>query len=584
MASMSSSTKETTCKNYIEEYYAKICSGEIVVGDKVRRVYKKLVADLHDSSSPYFYSEKRAAHALEFLTKYCRQSKGKDGGKPLRLMLWQKALTCAIFGFVDQNGKRKYRIVFLIIGRKNGKTTWASGVGNYMLFADGEHGPDVYSAATTRDQAKLSWDEAKKMINKSPSLKKRARTLVGSIVVDSNDGEFKPLSSDYSTKDGLNPHCAIMDEIAAWKNGMDLYNIIVDGEAMREQPLNLMISTAGTIREDIFDNFYEMAERTLNGYGDPEGYKDETFLPVIYELDGKEEWIDEDCWIKANPSIDIVKSRQALREKVERAKLNPMLQKNLLCKDFNVRETGSEAWLSFEDIRNEETFELDKEKKTLWYYRSDGIKEPLPYPRYCIGGADLSSTTDLTSARAIFMVPDCDKIFNLQMYWLPADLIDKRVIEDQIPYDKWHDRGLLKVCEGNKIRYQDVTAWFREIQDDMDIYIPWIGYDSWSATYWVDEMVEVFGKNAMIPIHQGKKTLSNPMKNLGNDMISKMIVYNNNPIDKWCFANTAYDEDKNGNIQPHKTSKATRRIDGFASLLNCYTVFMDHQQEYLDMR
>ena len=184
----------------------------------------------------------------------------------------------------------------------------------------------------------------------------------------------------------------------------------------------------------------------------------------------------------------------------------------------------------------------------------------------------------------LFQVPELPEIlFVLQMYWLPQDLLEKRVTEDKIPYDKWHERGLLRLSEGNKIRYEDVKAWFIEVQEDLDIFIPFIGYDAWSASYWVDSMADYFGDEAMIAVHQGVKTLSEPMKRCGNDLESKRIIYNNHPIDKWNLANTAYDEDKNGNIQPHKTSKSTRRIDGTAALLDAYTIYDQKQAEYTSM-
>jgi len=181
------------------------------------------------------------------------------------------------------------------------------------------------------------------------------------------------------------------------------------------------------------------------------------------------------------------------------------------------------------------------------------------------------------------MVPGCPKIFSLGMYWLAEDLLERRVHEDRIPYDRWHDRGLLRLSPGNKVHKRDVKAWFLEVQEELGIYISYVGYDAWSAPYWVEDMQSAFGKTAMIPIHQGKRTLSDPMKRLRNDLGSKLIVYNNNPIDKWCLANTAYEEDRNGNIQPHKTSKPTRRIDGTAALLDAYTVLQDKQEEYESM-
>lgn len=569
--------------DYIREYWEEIRSGRETVSEKVRAVYREIVREL-DHQGEYYYDERRAEHALRFIMQFCRQSKGRDGGKPMKLLLWQKSMICVLFGILDTEGRRRYRELFLVVGRKNGKSTLASGIGLYMLYADAENGPEVYSVATTRDQAKLSWNEAKKMINKSPSLKKKARPLVGEILTDFNDGVFRPLAADSNTLDGLNPSAAIMDEIAAWKNGQALYDVIIDGESAREQPLNIMITTAGTVREDVFDTLYERSERLINswkGSGD-DGFRDEHFLPLIYELDNRKEWTDETAWKKANPSLGPVKNTEALRYKVEKAKQNPMLVKNLLCKDFNIRETSSEAWLTFEQLNNTDTFELVKDQGVMLWNNGSEIRA-LPHPRYGIGGCDLSSTTDLTAAKVIFRVPGCEKIFALSMYWIPEDLVEKKVAEDKIPYDRWIERGLVRTSPGNSVHYRHVKDWFVEVQEQLDIYVPWIGYDSWSAKYFVEDMQNYFGKESMIPVHQGKKTLSDPMKRLGNDLDAHLIVYNNNPVDKWCLANTSYEEDRNGNIQPHKTSKSTRRIDGTAALLDAYTVYIDHMQDYMNM-
>lgn len=552
--------------NPIREYWEEIQSGKTRVSQKVYKTYRHVIREMDRTDSPYFYDPRRANHIIEFFENYLHHSKGKCGGQLVKLELWEKALLATAYGFIDIEGYRQYRETLLIVGKKNGKSLLASGVGLYMLHADGEPGPEIYAVATKRDQAKIIWQEAKRMVRKSPVLAKRTRSLVAELDSDWNDGVFKPLASDSDTLDGLNIHCALMDEIHQWKNGRALFDIIADGVIAREQPMIFETSTAGTIREDIYDDKYEEAERIINGYDDPDGYHDEHFLPLIYELDSRNEWTDPNAWIKANPGLGPIKSKKALADKVEKAKANPALVRNLVCKEFNIRETSSEAWLNFEELDNRETFDLQKLK-----------------PRYGIGGADLSSTTDLTAAKVIFRVPDDPKLYVLSMYWIAEDLLEKRVKEDQIPYDKWHERGLVRLCPGNSVHAKYVKEWFVEVQEKLDVYIPWVGYDSWSAKYWVEDMADYFGKGAMIPVIQGKKTLSDPMKRLHNDLCSKLVIYNNNPIDKWCLANTAYDEDKNGNIQPHKTSKPTRRIDGTAALLDAYTVYLDKRDEYMSM-
>lgn len=551
--------------NPILEYWEEIEKGNINVGDKIRRTYKKVVKDIKYPGE-YFYSPKRGNHILEFAENFCRHSKGKCGGKRVKLELWEKAHLATVFGFIDIEGNRKYRESILIVGKKNGKSLVASIVGLYMLTADGEMGPEVYAVATKKDQSKIIWLESKRMVRKSPALSKRVRSLVAELDTDFNDGVFKPLSSDSDTLDGLNIHCVLMDEIHQWKQGKALYDIMADGVSAREQPLVYITSTAGTIREDIYDQKYDEAEMVINGYDDPEGYKDEHLIAFIYEIDNRKEWTDERCWEKANPGLGSIKNKQTLKDKVEKAKKNPLLVKNLLCKEFNIRETSSEAWLTFEQANNTETFSVEDLK-----------------PRYGVGGVDLSSTTDLTAAKVLFKIPESEKIYTLSMYWIPEDLVEKRITEDKIPYDIWIEKGYVRTCKGNKISYKDVKAWFVEIQEKYDIYINMIGYDSWSAAYFVEDMQEYFGKTAMIPIIQGKKTLSQPMKNLGADLENNLIVYNNNPVDKWCLCNTAVDIDRNDNIQPIKTSKPRRRIDGTAALLDAYVVLQNNYNEYMSL-
>ena len=326
-----------------------------------------------------------------------------------------------------------------------------------------------------------------------------------------------------------------------------------------------MTSTAGTIREDIYDQKYEEAERVINGLFDEEGYHDVNFFPFIYELDSRKEWV-EDCWIKANPSLGDIKKVDALRKKVEKAKGNQSLIKNLVCKEFNIRETSTESWLTFEQIDNREKFDVRDLK-----------------PRYGIGGCDLSSSIDLTNATMIFMTPENEKIYVLQMYWLPEDLLEQRVKEDKIPYDKWKEQGLLRTCPGNKVHYKYVKEWYEEVQRDLDIYLFKCGYDAWSANYFVEDMANTFGKSVMEPVKQGKQTLSGPMKSLGADLTRKIVVYNNNPILKWCLCNTSVDIDKNDNIQPAKGNLGTRRIDGMAGLLDAYVTLCNHLEEYVSL-
>lgn len=355
-------------------------------------------------------------------------------------------------------------------------------------------------------------------------------------------------------------------EIHQWKNGKALFDIIADGTSARDQPLIFITSTAGTIREDIYDQKYDEAERVINGYFDDNGYKDEHFIAFIYELDNRKEWLDPKCYKKANPGLGTIKNEKTLLAKVEKAKANPTLVKNLVCKEFNIRETSSESWLTFDQLNNTSTFDIKLLK-----------------PRYCMGGIDLGSTTDLTSGTIIFRIPNDEILYVKQMYWLPADVLEERVKQDKIPYDTWLEQGLLRVSEGNKVNYKDVTKWFMEVQDEMDIYVYKIGYDSWSSTYLIDELKQNLGQGVTETVIQGAKTFSSPMKRFAADLSAKRINYNNNSILKWNLSNAAVQVDRNDNIALVKTSNSRRRIDGVASLLDAVIVYERHYEDYMNM-
>lgn len=548
--------------NPIREYYNAIVDGEVVTSDRVRRVYKHLVEKL-ENPGQYIYDKDRAALAVDFIEMFCKHSKGKWSGKPVILELWQKALVSALFGFIDKETKlREYTELILIVARKNGKSTLSAAIGLYLLIADGEMGAEIYSAATKRDQAKIIWEESANMIKKSKSLSRVCSIRVNKIISSMNEGKFIPLSSESNSLDGLNVHGALIDELHAITD-KNLYDVIVDGMSAREQPLTVITSTAGTVRENIYDIKYDEACQVVDGYDDTEGYQNERILPIVYELDQRKEWTDPSCWQKANPGLGTIKKIEQLADKVKTAQNNPIYVTNLLTKDFNVRETSSEAFLTFEQLNNTSEFEIRELK-----------------PRYGIGGIDLSATTDLTCATMLFMVPNDPVKYVKQMYWIPEEVFDKRVAEDKVPYDVWYKRGFIRKSPGNRIDYRLIVDWFTELQQEDDIYLYKCGYDGWSAAYFVEDMKNEFGRSVMEAVIQGKKTLSGPMKALGAELEGNRINYGNNPVLKWCMANVEIDIDRNGNIQPVKSIHAKKRIDGFASLLDAYVQYERCQEDY----
>ncbi len=553
--------------NSIEEYYKWIEDNPDKVCKKVKTIYKRLVDDIKtphkvsffnkstgaEETHTYIFDKDKAQRPVMFIEKYIKQSKGKWNGKPLKLELFQRAFIEALFGFVDKDtGLRKYKKAIFFVARKNGKSVLDSAIATYMLVADKEGGAEIYSVATKKDQSKIVWEESKKMIKKSPCLAKRIRCLIGGIYYDATDSSFRALASDSNSLDGLNSHLVIADEVHAWKD-KNLLDVMYDSMSARTQPLLLETSTMGTIRQNVFDIEYDYATQVVDGT-----IQDEILLPIIYELDDENEWLNEASWYKANPALNKIKDLKSLREKVERAKNNPIELVNLLCKDFNVRQNSINAWLTFEDLNNEEIYNEWKDC-------------------YCIGGCDLSSTTDLTCATLLGVVKG--KIRVKQMYWIPTNCLEKKVIEDKIPYDKWLKNGYLRLSGDNKIDYHDITKWYLEEVQNNDLRPLWIGYDSWNANFWIDDM-ESNGFE-MVEVRQGFKTESAPLKQMKADLMDKKINYNNNPITKWNLSNVVVKVDDNENIMLSK-EKARQRIDGAASLMDAYVIYINRQQEYLN--
>ena len=543
--------------NYLKAYLDAIEGGEIVVCKRIRKVYTRLVYEA-ENPGKYRFDEERANRPIEFIERFCKHSKGEWAGQPVRLELFQKAFISALFGFVDsKTGLRKYREAFFMVARKNGKSTMLAGIALYMLLADGEAGAEVYSVATKKDQAKIIFDEVCHMVSQSPYLRKHLKKRKSDLYFSASMSKLQPLGKNSDTLDGLNSSCVILDEAHAVKD-RNLYEVMKQSQSARTQPLFVTITTAGTVRECIFDDMYSYACKVADGV-----ITDPTFLPIVYELDAKAEWKDPGAWFKPNPGLGRIKKIEDLMAKVERAKQSPKDLSGILCKDFNVRETLYNAWLDFDTINNESTFSLEDFRGC-----------------YAIGGADLSLTTDLTCATVLMLNPETRQRYVWQMYWLPEDNFNKRVEEEKIPYDKWREAGLVRLCRGNTIDYSDVTAWFLELVNEHGITPLWVYYDSWSARYWVEEM-EGYGFK-MERCIQGAKTLSLPMQNLGADLQAKKVNYNNNPILKWCLTNTAVQEDRNGNIVPKKASSPKQRIDGTASLLDAYVGLYEKYNEFMN--
>lgn len=546
--------------NYIVKYNEAIKSGKIAVCSKIKKVYAQLAKDCKRKKG-YHFDIERASRVIYFVETFCRQSKG-DMGKPIKLELFQKAALQAIFGFVDDEGCRKYNEVLWIMARKNGKSCLLSAIGLYMMLGDKEGGAEVDCVASKKDQAKIVFDEARNMVTQSPYLAKYIKKRRTDMYSPYNFGVFQPLSSDSNTLDGLNPHCGIIDELHSIKD-RNIYDVVKQGMSARKQPLLFQITTSGMNRETIYDAQYEYAEKVLNG-----DITDEHFLALIYELDSSDEWTDEDKWIKANPGLGPIKSKKTLKDNVEKAKNDLAFRPTVLTKDFNLKNVSADTWLTWEQLDNKETFDISEVENT-----------------YALGGCDLSATTDLTCATLLIRKRNDEKIYVLQHYFLPYARIEKleATTSKEAPYKAWEERGLITFCQGNMVNYADVTAWFQKMRDEHRIDMWRCGYDRALAGYWAEEMCQVFGDSVMEKVAQGPITWTAPMKELGAMLTDKMINYDNNPMLKWCLSNTGVKiAGTLDSIQPVKIQQ-NRRIDGMVSLLNAYVMYVKYREDYLNL-
>lgn len=539
--------------NYVQEYYDKIVSGEIVAGRRVKKQYEKMVNDMsHPLMTTFYFDEAAGARPIDFIEMFCKQSEGNFGAE-IKLELFQKAWVQALFGFKwKDTDLRRYNESFFMVGRKNGKTTLLSGLALYMLIADGEGAAEIYCVASKKDQAKKAFNSAAAMRFHSKSISLVTKKRRTDIYMPATLSQFEALASDSDTLDGLNAHLVIIDELHAIKDRA-LYEVMKQSMGSRLQSMLIMITTAGTNRENIFDDTYDYACKVCDGM-----IKNDKYLPIIYELDDREEWTNRDMWLKANPGLGTIKTIDYMIEMVQRAQDDKKMLKTVLTKDFNIRETDTESWLHLDEIENSKTFKLEDFK---------GI--------YAVGGVDLSSTTDLTCATLFFKKGGIGYV--VQKYFMP-NTIERRAREDKVPYDIWLNDGWIHESPDVKIDYSAVTAWFVKMRDVYEINPLWIGYDSWSAQYWADQMAnEGFNMERVI---QGAQTMSQPMKELEAELKAHRIVYNCNPVLEWCLTNTTIKTDENDNIRPVKGRSQRRRIDGAVSLIDAYVIYMSHLADY----
>lgn len=544
------------------EYFTSIYDGRILACEKMKRISEIL---LENAASPgeYHFDVEIANRHIEFIEKFCKVPAGNIG-QPLKFELFQKARWQAVFGFVDDDDLRQYQEVFIVEGRKNGKTTEAAAIEIDLCMNDGEGAPEIYNLATKYDQAMKGWNAVNNMRRQSSAIASHLHKRAADLYCDFNMGNIKAMASNVKDLDSLDAHAAIIDELGAMVK-RKIYDDMKQSMGARSQPLLIAITTMGFVRDGIFDSQYEYADRFLHG---KLSKPNKRFLPFIYELDELKQWTEPKYWILANPGLGTIKSMSYMQEIVDKAKDDPAFLPTVLTKEFNVRQNAATAFLKYEHIVNDK-------------------KIPEHAFRYGIGSLDAADSVDLNAARVLFMRRDDENIYTKSMYWIPESVIEEvykngnEKERDDAPYRLWIQQGYMRTYQGNRVNKRVMLDWLLEFQEKEDIYIYKVAYDPWHMD---DSLLllfeQAFGAGAMIPVRQGAYTLSQPMRNLKADMEAGKIVHENNPVDVWNLMNLHSKTDINGNIQPVKSTNRRQRIDGAVTLINGYCVLENSMEEY----
>jgi len=543
--------------NYLLEYYEKAKNREIIIGQELMAVIEGLVKDLSDPR--YVYDEKPGNLRIDFIEKFCRHTKSPFNGKPFILELWEKTILQVAYGFkFKATGLRRFNEVVLLVARKNGKTTFVAGIDLAEFFLS-RGGVDIVCASNTNDQASILFDEINNMREQSRALSKpsRSRKNIYHIYSPKTKNKIKKLSAQSRNLDGYNIEVGCIDEVHQMTDSK-VYDAIKQSQSTKKQPLIFIITTEGNVVGGFLEKKLEYCRKIIKGE-----INDERLLPWLYTQDSEKEiYSSEQSWQKSNPSLGTVKMNSYLEDIMNKAKNDLSTRLTMLCKDFNIKQLESGSWLTFDDLNNEEKYEL----KDL----SDN---------YAIGGVDLSSTTDLTAA--VLVLIKNGKKYVVPHFFMPSEVIEKRKEEDNVPYDIWVKRGLLTLTEGSQNDFTKVTEWFKDMVYDYGVRPLWVGYDPWNSRYWVNEMKD--SGFDMEEVRQGVFSLSEPMKQLEADLKNHIVIYDDNPILKWCLANTQAKVDVNGNIQPCKLNSKYKRIDGAVALIIAYTILNRHKIEYENM-
>lgn len=541
--------------NWIFKYHEAIQKKEVIVGVWVRLCFEILTTGLLNGE--WEFNEKKANKAIKFIENFCHHSEGRSD--LLHLELWQKAIVSAIFGIMDKTtGYRQFREVFIIVARKNGKTLFAAAIAAYMTYVDGEYGAKVYFLAPKLDQADLVYDAFYQIVQSDDELDSITKKRRSDIYIKAFNTSVKKIAFNSKKSDGFNPQLVVNDEMEAWPGdqGLKQYEVMTSALGARKQPLIISIATAGYVNDGIFDELFKRATAFLKGNS-----REKRLLPFIYMIDDIEKWDSIEELKKSNPNLGVSVSAEYYLEQIEIARNSISKKVEFMTKFCNIKQNSAVAWLDYWDV-----MKCVHEEKPLSLEDFKGC--------YCVGGIDLSRTTDLTAASIVINRDGINHIFT--RFYMPQKRYEVAINEDNTPYNIYRDRGFLFISGENQVDYKDVYNWFIELVKVYKIKPLKIGYDRYSANYLVEDLKtagfhtdDVYQGTNLTPIlHEFEGNLKDELFDFGDN--SMLAAH---------FLNVAVDINLNDSrMKPVKIEKRMR-IDGAMSVFDALTMVSKYHNE-----
>lgn len=539
--------------NYIYEYYQKIQEESVVVGRWIKLWYEYIVKGIEQQR--FSFNQKNANRAIKFIESFCHHCEGRYD--LLKLELWQKAIVSVLFGIIDSNGNRQFREAVIIIARKQGKTLFASAIIAYMAYLDGEYGAKIYCLAPKLEQANIVYDNFYQMLEQESELAELAKKRRSDIYIKELNTSIKPIAFNAKKSDGFNPHLVICDEIAQWEgdSGLKQYEVMKSALGARRQPLVLSISTAGYVNDGVYDELIKRCTSFLLGNS-----RETRLAPFLYMIDDVDKWDNINELMKSNPNLGVSVSVDYLLEEIAIAENSLPKKAEFLSKYCNLKQNSSQAWLDFDTV--------DKASQKEFYI--DDFRDT-----YCVGGIDLSQTTDLTSC--CIVIEKNGELYVFSHFFIPENKLEEAKARDGVPYDIYHKQGFLSLSGENYVDYKDCFLWFKRLIEEYQIYPLQVGYDRYSAQYLVEDMKQ-YGFH-MDDVFQGTNLTPVIREFEGIIKDGNIHIGQNNLLKSHLLNMALKSEIETQKVKPIKISTNTR-IDGAAALLDAMTV---RQKWYADI-